>query len=165
VRISPVASDQHDSLADLLWELHCHEHDPPTATKADVVAHLRERLLAPDSPVTLVVAADDADRVVGLAALVHQVSVDDPVASSARQCELKELFVTERARGRGIGEALVRWAAADALARGAGRMDWHVKADNAQGIAFYERLGGRLVADRRSYRLPHDGLVALASLR
>jgi GNAT superfamily N-acetyltransferase len=55
---------------------------------------------------------------------------------------LEDLFVQETARGTGAGEALMRAFAADALARGCHRVDWHVLEWNpARG--FYERLGAR----------------------
>jgi GNAT superfamily N-acetyltransferase len=55
---------------------------------------------------------------------------------------LEDLFVHEAARGSGAGEALMRAFAADALARGCHRVDWHVLEWNpARG--FYERLGAR----------------------
>ena len=55
---------------------------------------------------------------------------------------LEDLFVQEAARGTGAGEALMRAFAADALARGCHRVDWHVLEWNP-ARAFYERLGAR----------------------
>jgi GNAT superfamily N-acetyltransferase len=55
---------------------------------------------------------------------------------------LEDLFVQEAARGTGAGEALMRAFAADALAHGCHRVDWHVLEWNpARG--FYERLGAQ----------------------
>ena len=55
---------------------------------------------------------------------------------------LEDLFVQESARGSGAGDALMRAFAADALARGCHRVDWHVLDWNpARG--FYERLGAQ----------------------
>jgi len=59
---------------------------------------------------------------------------------------LEDLFVEEAARGSGAGEALMRAFAADALAQGCHRVDWHVLEWNpARG--FYERLGARRADD------------------
>ena len=55
---------------------------------------------------------------------------------------LEDLFVDEEARGTGAGEALLRAFAADALARGCHRVDWHVLEWNP-ARAFYEALGAR----------------------
>jgi len=55
---------------------------------------------------------------------------------------LEDLFVQEAARGTGAGEALMRAFAADALAHGCHRVDWHVLEWNpARG--FYERMGAQ----------------------
>jgi rhodanese-related sulfurtransferase/GNAT superfamily N-acetyltransferase len=58
---------------------------------------------------------------------------------------VKELFVAEAARGRGYGEALLRAAAREAVARGCGAMKWQVARWNEPALRFYERLGA--VAD------------------
>lgn len=55
---------------------------------------------------------------------------------------LEDLFVEELARGSGAGEKLFGAFAADALARGCHRVDWHVLEWNP-ARAFYERLGAR----------------------
>jgi len=58
---------------------------------------------------------------------------------------LKELFVRKVSRSRGVGEALVRAVAAQALAVGAGRLKWDVLAGNRRAEEFYRRLGGQRV--------------------
>jgi GNAT superfamily N-acetyltransferase len=53
---------------------------------------------------------------------------------------LEDLVVEESARGTGAGETLMRAFAADALAHGCHRVDWHVL-DWNPARAFYESLG------------------------
>ena len=156
---------QHDSLVDLLCELHAHYNQPPTATRDAVRHHLQDNLLSPSCGMHLLVASDSAGMVVGLAALVLMHSLVEPGPDQRRQCLLKELFVRAHARGQGVGEALVRRAAEFALYSGCGRMDWNVKASNLRGIAFYEALGGRRVEDRLSFRWPLEALSRLAQAR
>jgi GNAT superfamily N-acetyltransferase len=55
---------------------------------------------------------------------------------------LEDLFVEEGARGTGAGEALMRAFAADALAHGCHRVDWHVLEWNP-ARTFYDSLGAR----------------------
>jgi GNAT superfamily N-acetyltransferase len=78
-----------------------------------------------------------------------------------RRMWLEDLFVQERARGSGAGEALMRAFAADALARGCHRVDWHVLEWNpARG--FYERLGARRSDDGMlQYGLDADAMKSL----
>jgi GNAT superfamily N-acetyltransferase len=53
---------------------------------------------------------------------------------------LEDLYVTEAARGRGVGRRLMARLAAIAVERGWGRIDFHVL-DWNQARRFYERLG------------------------
>ena len=59
---------------------------------------------------------------------------------------LKELYVCEESRGRGVGRALLRAVAAAAVEAGAGRIEWKVLAGNRRAEAFYRSLGGRRVS-------------------
>ena len=55
---------------------------------------------------------------------------------------LKELYISEACRGRGLGHALLRQVAITALAKGAGRIKWDVMIGNHPAEAFYQALGG-----------------------
>ncbi len=75
---------------------------------------------------------------------------------------LEDLFVLPEARRKGVGDALVRECALEAVRLGCGRMEWQVLAWNDLAIGFYEALGAvPLHADWSCYRL--DG-VALERL-
>lgn len=54
---------------------------------------------------------------------------------------IDDLFVTADARGKGVGEAMLREIARIAVGRGCERIDFLVDVENAGAIAFYERLG------------------------
>ncbi len=162
MHIEPITPRHHESLIDLLCELHGYYNDGASIASDLVRSHLFNKLLAADSPLRLVVACDGDDRVVGFAALSLAWSLVEPGADKRRQCQLKELYVSASARGQGAGEALMAWVARYAAQHGCGRIDWSVKASNARGMAFYERLGARLVEERLSYRLSGQALAALA---
>jgi GNAT superfamily N-acetyltransferase len=66
---------------------------------------------------------------------------------------LEDLFVEPDARGRGIGEALLRAVAGIAHGRGCARLQWNVLDWNRGAIAFYERLGATVLADWRTCRV------------
>jgi GNAT superfamily N-acetyltransferase len=154
MRVALVSPDQHESLVDLLCELYRYYHDDAEVARAAVRDHLLHNLLAPDSPLRLVVATDEDGTVAGFAAVALLYSLVDPTPANRRQCMMKELFVRADSRGRGVGRALMAWIARDAAEQGCGRIDWHVKASNEAGIRFYVGLGAERVADRLSYRLP-----------
>lgn len=75
---------------------------------------------------------------------------------------IKELYVSDAGRGRGIGEALMRAAANDAIAHGCASIKWQVAEWNTRARAFYERLGA--AADRVwiDYNLSEAALRKLA---
>lgn len=54
---------------------------------------------------------------------------------------LEDLVVSEAARSRGVGEALMAALAREALARNAWRVEWAVLDWNEGAIRFYHRLG------------------------
>lgn len=167
MHIALAAPSLHEPLVDLLCELNAYYHvaggQAPPASRDLVRAHLQEHLLAPGSPLHLVVAVHTDGSVVGLAALVLLVSLVDPSPQGRGQCLVKELYVRERARGEGVGRALMAWAARFALQHGCARMDWNVKDSNHRGMAFYESLGAGRVADRLSYRLELGAMQALGA--
>ncbi|MBI1776779.1 MAG: GNAT family N-acetyltransferase [Proteobacteria bacterium] len=55
-------------------------------------------------------------------------------------CYLQDLFVDERARGRGVARALIERVAEAARQRGAPRFYWQTRQDNARARALYDTL-------------------------
>ncbi len=164
MRVALATPEDRDVLVDLLHELHRY-YNPASAVPPSVVReHLERNLLALTSPTKLAVATDDAGTVAGFAAVLLLHSLVEPEPHVGVQCLLKELFVSEAWRGRGVGRALMTWVASYAVEHGCSRIDWNVKASNVQGIAFYERLGARVVGDRLSYRLSQSGISELAAV-
>lgn len=151
-----------ESLADLLCELHSYYNEGSTVSREVVYSYLLDNLLTDDSPLHLVVAVQDDGQVAGLAAIAVTYSLVEPTPERRRHCWLKELYVRQSSRSRGIGRALMRWVAGYAVEQGCCRIDWPVKESNIRGIAFYESLGAKRVSDRLSYRLSEPGLSRLA---
>lgn len=162
MQIDLVRPAQHESLIDLMIEMRAHYQEAAGVPRDMVREHLQQRLLAPGSPLRLLVAVDAAQGVAGLAAFQLLHSLVDPRPVHGRQCHLKELYVRAAQRGQGVGQALMQWLARHAVAQGCGRMDWHVRQGNARGIAFYRGLGAEPVADRLSFRLAGPALQRLA---
>lgn len=75
---------------------------------------------------------------------------------------LEDLFVLPEARSQGVGKALFRFLAAEAVRQGCGRMDWAVLDWNQPAIDFYERLGARHMCEWHPYRLTREQLEHLA---
>jgi GNAT superfamily N-acetyltransferase len=76
---------------------------------------------------------------------------------------LEDLFVKPAARGQGIGKALLRYLAAEALRRDCARLEWQVLDWNQPAIDFYQSLGAEPLDDWTRYRVKGAALNALAS--
>lgn len=75
---------------------------------------------------------------------------------------LEDLFVRPEARRRGVGTALLRYLAAEAVARGCGRMEWMVLDWNKPARDVYRRLGAEELDGWLLCRLTGQALQQLA---
>lgn len=75
---------------------------------------------------------------------------------------LEDLFVLPEARGRGVGDALLRRLARLACERGCGRLEWSVLDWNEPAIRFYRRLGAEPMSDWTVFRVTGTALERLA---
>lgn len=75
---------------------------------------------------------------------------------------LEDLVVSEEARSRGVGEALMAALAREVLARDALRLEWAVLDWNERAIRFYERLGAERPKEWIKYALEGPELEKLA---
>lgn len=76
---------------------------------------------------------------------------------------LEDLVISEEARSRGVGEALMAALAREAVTRGALRIEWSVLDWNAGAIRFYDRLGGHRPQEWIKYALEDEALTNLAN--
>ena len=76
---------------------------------------------------------------------------------------LEDFFVLPDDRKRGVGRAIFRFLADEALRRGCGRMEWAVLDWNQLAIDFYERTGARRITEWHVYRLTADQLEKIAA--
>lgn len=103
---------------------------------------LHEHMFGP-RPVCEVLIAERQGEAVGFALFF-------PVYSTFKteSClHLEDLFVMPEHRGEGTGEALLRAVAGVAADRGCARLQWNVLDWNKGAIAFYERMGARVLTD------------------
>jgi ribosomal protein S18 acetylase RimI-like enzyme len=155
--------DQHESMIDLLAEIHAYYNDGAVVSHETIREHLLCNLLAPSSPHRLVVFSHEGGLVAGFAAITFVYSLVDFAPEKRKHCQLKELYVRSSMRSNGVGHALMSWVARDAVENGCHRIDWPVKATNAKGIAFYKSIGAEQVVDRLSFRLSEPEVSTLAS--
>jgi ribosomal protein S18 acetylase RimI-like enzyme len=97
------------------------------------------RLIAGDDTEYLLAARNDAGPPDGVVQLRFRLTV----WWEADDCWLEDLYVSESARGAGLGRALVTAALDRARARGCRRIDLDVDPNNATALALYGSLGFR----------------------
>jgi len=76
---------------------------------------------------------------------------------------LEDLFVTPKARGSGLGTALLAELARLAIERDCARLEWSVLDWNAPSIGFYKALGAKPMDEWTVFRLDGTALTNLAT--
>ncbi len=119
---------------------------------------LREHLFGARPVVEALVAEDEAGAVVAFALFFTNYST----FLAKPGLYLEDLYVQPAARRLGLGRRLLGRLAQLAVERDCGRFEWSVLDWNANAIAFYERMGARVMPDWRICRVTGPALHALA---
>ncbi|MEM7711822.1 MAG: GNAT family N-acetyltransferase [Pseudomonadota bacterium] len=94
------------------------------------------------NPAQIMVVSDNEEGPDGYVRITPEV---DPPLPACRGAEIATLYVQPCQHGRGIGRALLRDAFSRCRARGIGSVWLTTNAENAPAIAFYHRMGFRVV--------------------
>jgi GNAT superfamily N-acetyltransferase len=140
----------------LVHELATYEREPDAvmATEADL---LRDGF--GEAPLFHCLIAEWEGEAVGFALFFYNYST----WHGRPGIHLEDLFVRETQRGKGIGKALLKALAKEAIEKGCTRLNWHVLDWNQPAIDFYKRMGADVLPDWRICRVSGDALAALAS--
>lgn len=76
---------------------------------------------------------------------------------------LEDIFINKEYRGKGVGEAMIRFLAKEAKERGFERIDFLVLDWNAPAIKFYEKLGAKRDEEERHFKFTDEAFEHLAS--
>lgn len=102
-------------------------------------AKLAEQMASPDFGIALVRGDDTAIQgFVKLGPIDFDLPPGQPAESSI---ELHQLYLAESAKGTGVADTLMRWALAEARARGNAILYLSVFTENPRAQAFYRRYG------------------------
>jgi GNAT superfamily N-acetyltransferase len=105
-----------------------------------------------DPPAAYVVLAGEHERVCGLASY----SFLWPAAALTRSLFLKELYVAEMDRRRGVGRLLMQRIFELAAEAGCSRVDWMTENINTDAQRFYKRLGFTVTMEKVVYRVQSE---------
>lgn len=75
---------------------------------------------------------------------------------------IKELFIEEKGRGKGVGQELMQNLAKECVALGGSKIKWDVLTHNNRARGFYENLGAKQEKDWLGYAMDIHTLPALA---
>jgi GNAT superfamily N-acetyltransferase len=155
--VSPAQPSDVPALADLMQELDrfygATEVDP-----LDQRSHQIASMLFGETPAAHVLLARDASELVGMAAYSYLW----PAAGVTASLYLKELYVHQAHRGKGIGRALMQQLCAVAAKNGCSRVEWTTDNDNTSARRFYDALRAPVYPDKLLYRLEGENLQAMA---
>jgi GNAT superfamily N-acetyltransferase len=145
-------------LAQAFVELYRHYLGASAPTPEAIRENLKRDILGPGST-TRVVVAMEAEHVAGLATF----AILYPAPGALGQLFMKDLYVRNAWRGRGVGEQIMGFLARYAVSNNCVRFDWTTETGNAGAINFYKRLGATHVQEKVYFRLAGEDLVAFAS--
>ncbi len=139
-------------LASLFSEMQRHYGRPVSdALAMDAAALACRPIVSTFDPRVLLALADGS--IVGSAVL----NVTFPAFELTRALYVRDLYVAQAQRRRGVGQALVRAAAHLTVVDGYSALDWTTDAENAVARSMYEGCGARRL-NRTYYRLSEDSL-------
>ncbi len=134
-----VAPAGEQDLAELLVLMrgYCefYEVDPPDDR---LLALMRALIADPRREGVQLLARDERGAAVGFATIYWSWST----ARAAPLGTMNDLFVSDGARGRRVGEALIAAALEACAAHGACALEWQTARDNLRAQALYDRVGG-----------------------
>jgi GNAT superfamily N-acetyltransferase len=144
VHIDLATDDDTETIAEILGEVEAYYGG--SSTSADH-SQIRAALFS-STPAATVLLAREGDDALGLAAFSYLW----PAAGAESSAFLKELFVREGARRRGVARALLNEVRAAADAAGCTRVEWTADRDNPLALALYQALGFQQSAGKAFYR-------------
>lgn len=145
VTIATATAADADTISVLLGEIEEYYGGQNTPGDLDQI----RRALFVSRPAATVLLARDGDQVVGMASYTFLW----PAAGADTSLYLKELFVRETARRRGVAGALMQALQAAAVEAGCSRVEWTADSDNPPALAFYEALGAAKNGGKVFYRV------------
>jgi GNAT superfamily N-acetyltransferase len=108
-----------------------------------------------------VLLAWEDEQLVGMAAY----SFLWPAAGVTRSLYLKEIYIAEAFRRKGVGASLMQQLCQVAVERECSRVEWTTDKGNVLGEDFYEKLGIPKNQEKIFYRLEGEGVRRMAESR
>lgn len=150
MNVRPARLEDMGPVLDLIRELAVFEREPHAVEVSQ--ADLERDGFGPNACFTCFVA-EDASGILGMALCYPRYSTWKGMV-----IHLEDLIVTETARGKGAGSALLTQVIRFAHDQGARRVSWEVLDWNDPAIDFYESRGARVLRDWDVVQLDAEGI-------
>lgn len=147
-----------DAITELLHEMDRFYGATETEPRAARLPQIKAALFS-SPPVAYSLLAWECEQLIGLAAY----SFLWPAESVTSSLFLKELYVVQSHRRRGIGKLLIQHVGQLAIDNQCSRVEWVTDEDNADAQRFYEKLGAPRYPSKMFYRVESDQMVRLAT--
>ncbi|WP_083429522.1 GNAT family N-acetyltransferase [Pantoea sp. Ae16] len=157
VRIELCPPDEWDSMVDIFTEMEEHYYGKDVIQESLLKDYLRNRLFSQFSGILVLRARYDA-HIVGIACC----SILYPSPMYSGQLHIKELYVSQKERGKGTGKSIMRYMAKLAVRHDCRSLSWNAEKSNTGANRFYQSLGGRINDNIVNYSLRGDPLSKLA---
>jgi GNAT superfamily N-acetyltransferase len=159
VTVAPARPEHCAAIAGLLAELDSFYGATDTEPAEQRMDRIRDGLFT-SPPAAYAVLAWEADRLAGFACY----SFLWPAAGGTRSLFLKELYVAETCRGKGVGTLLMDALRLTAIQHGCSRVEWTTDDNNPAAMRFYDALGYARKPSKIFYRLDGDQLRRVAGV-
>jgi GNAT superfamily N-acetyltransferase len=160
VEIKPATPDDVEAIALLMEDLDRFYGATDVEPASERIPQIAAALFS-EPKAAYVLLVRQGEQLVGMAAY----SFLWPAAGVTRSLYLKEIYVTEAVRGRGIGALLMQQLCQVAVERECSRVEWTTDKGNALGEDFYERLGVPQNQEKIFYRLEGENIRRVAVSR
>lgn len=157
ITVSIASKRRIHEIIELFHRIDVHYFAGAAPTKAEIGKYVRSNLFRAHCGVRVVIAKEGV-RPLGIATF----AILYPAPGMSGQLFMKDLFTVSEARGKGVGQAIMRFLARHALENKCSRFDWTAETDNPQALAFYDRLRIPRVDEKVYYRLTNQQLKSFA---
>jgi len=154
-RIRPATPADVPLILDFIRELA--EYEKAVEQAVATATNLHEDLFGPKPACESLIGEIDGSPL-GFALFFHNYST----WIGRKGVYLEDLYVRPAARGKGLGELLLRSVAQIAIDRGCKRMEWNVLDWNTPALDFYQKLGAMSMSEWTIHRVSGNALTTLA---
>lgn len=148
ITVRPIELEDVAALADLLDELDRFYGGSEVEPRSQRLIGIEAALFSP-SPAAYAVLAWEGSAITGFASY----SFLWPAAGVSRSIFLKELYVADAFRRKGVGRLLMQELFRVSRSNKCSRVEWGTEVDNMVARRFYESLGVSRVENKVSYRV------------